>query len=1299
MKMRVVSLIQSSLLIVVIICLLASPWDGADARARRPLSTGSGTVLAPVSDVLIEMPEGTDPTEMVLRIAVPDCSVRESYQNGRLFHAIHIPGYGNTGRAGEPMLPVKGYYLAVPEGAYIQIAVLESEIDTRSGVSVQPAPRSTVRGDEPYVGREFCLDASLYAADRFYPEGPVEIGSYGYLRDVRVVQLRIRPVQFNPRRAEIRVHRNLRVKVDLTGGAFPHRPQSESVRTTGDEPFEAIYRNVILNYCPGIAMPDRLGEHVALDEGDGEYLENHPYKVMIEEDGIYEITYQDLIDAGADPNGVDPATIKMFKGGAETAIFVSGQLDGRFDPVDAIRFFAQENMSPFSRINVYWLSWGSRPGLRAENVACCPGDSFPVPGAFIDTLHFEENHDYRAALPDGEGKDHWFWEKLGAPSTGEYPLNIPDIASGTHDATITVYMHGFTEETHWTEISFNRYLGADRTWNGIVEYMTSFPVPSRYISHEANRLYVNCPSEDPFDQILFNWVEVAYRRAHVARDGGLRFVDSGSGPNQYEVTGFPDGDIELLRITNPLRVERMVDHAARDGGGAWTLVFEDTLDGGEYLAVAAGSMKKPAGIVRDEPSNLRSPAHQADYIVITHPLFIDAAKELVTYRRSEGLGVYVATTDDVYDEFSYGNLDPGAIKDFVSHAYHCWQQPAPVYLLLVGDASCDYRGYVSGGDDNFVPTHLFIAQHMDHVTSSDDWFGCVAGDDLLPDMLVGRITARSESDVAGYIEKVIAYETESDGEPWRMTAVLVADDPDDAGEFTVICDTLAENFFVPAGFDTVKIYYDRYASACRQMIIDAIDEGCCFCTYVGHGSNDRWAYERMFVTRDIGEMSNATRYPVVVTNTCKNGWFDFPLASFPYSLAEEFARAPLRGAVACWSFSGLSFAPHAELLAQYLYGALLFDGNHIFGSAACQAKVQYLAVPFVYWDQAVMLILLGDPALEMGFEARPDLLVGDIDFRPRYPGAGNPDTLDAVIFNAGRADAAGAVVSFTHGHPDSVGSEVLGEVTLATLAAGGNVTASAVWDSVPDIGSYPIYVRVDPACYITESCEWNNTDFDTLTVRPPCAPGDTVPPTVMLYVDGKQVGTEFGDADFTSPSPGIEAEIRDMESGINIGELHVTLNGAVIEDYEMEHDGIGSPLVTVRYHPASLADDVYTFRVRVSDCGCALNTVETAVTFVVESALILRDVTNYPNPCREGTCFRYSLSQPAREVTLKIYAVTGALLRTVRCSPGGRNCNEFDWDGNGRHGNPLSSGVYFYRLTAEGPRGRNEAFGKFVIVR
>ena len=62
------------------------------------------------------------------------------------------------------------------------------------------------------------------------------------------------------------------------------------------------------------------------------------------------------------------------------------------------------------------------------------------------------------------------------------------------------------------------------------------------------------------------------------------------------------------------------------------------------------------------------------------------------YRASRGLGVEVVKIQDIYDEFSYGLKDARAIKDFLGYAYNNWNSNGhPTYVLLVGDASLDYR--------------------------------------------------------------------------------------------------------------------------------------------------------------------------------------------------------------------------------------------------------------------------------------------------------------------------------------------------------------------------------------------------------------------------------------------------------------------------------------------------------------------------------------------------------------------------------------------------------------------------------
>ena len=83
-----------------------------------------------------------------------------------------------------------------------------------------------------------------------------------------------------------------------------------------------------------------------------------------------------------------------------------------------------------------------------------------------------------------------------------------------------------------------------------------------------------------------------------------------------------------------------------------------------------------------------------------------------------------------------------------------------------------------------------------------------------------------------------------------------------------------------------------------------------------------------------------------------------------------------------------------------------------------------------------------------------------------------------------------------------------------------------------------------------------------------------------------------------------------------------------------------------------------------------------------ETALL----TNYPNPFNPETWIPYQLAKPT-EVTLHIYAVDGTLVRTL--SLGHKPVGIYQsrsraayWDGKNEVGEPVSSGIYFYTLTA-----------------
>ena len=83
-----------------------------------------------------------------------------------------------------------------------------------------------------------------------------------------------------------------------------------------------------------------------------------------------------------------------------------------------------------------------------------------------------------------------------------------------------------------------------------------------------------------------------------------------------------------------------------------------------------------------------------------------------------------------------------------------------------------------------------------------------------------------------------------------------------------------------------------------------------------------------------------------------------------------------------------------------------------------------------------------------------------------------------------------------------------------------------------------------------------------------------------------------------------------------------------------------------------------------------------------ESALL----PNYPNPFNPETWIPYRLSKPA-DVTLTIYAVDGQMVRHLALGhqPAGIYQSRFRaayWDGKNAIGEPVTSGLYFYTLTA-----------------
>ena len=119
----------------------------------------------------------------------------------------------------------------------------------------------------------------------------------------------------------------------------------------------------------------------------------------------------------------------------------------------------------------------------------------------------------------------------------------------------------------------------------------------------------------------------------------------------------------------------------------------------------------------------------------------------------------------------------------------------------------------------------------------------------------------------------------------------------------------------------------------------------------------------------------------------------------------------------------------------------------------------------------------------------------------------------------------------------------------------------------------------------------------------------------------------------------------------------------------------GAPTYVFRYNHRGDRLDLYRDR----DVGAAP---ALSKTVPKENALF----ANYPNPFNPETWIPYQLATPAN-VKVAIYAADGTLVRTLALGPQVAGMYQSKgravyWDGRNALGEPVSSGVYFYTLTA-----------------
>jgi hypothetical protein len=824
-----------------------------------------------------------------------------------------------------------------------------------------------------------------------------------------------------------------------------------------------------------------------------------------------------------------------------------------------------------------------------------------------------------------------------------------------------------------------------------------------------------------------NWFELQGRRTLAASAGTqLLFRDWLSVQPGAEATFsilHNGSNLSVWEITNPLEPLAMTVSS-----NATQCFFNRDLSRlREYVAFSNSSLLQPIALGKQANQDLHGTG-QVTYIIITHSSLLTEAQRLASFHQQKnGYSFVIATAEQVYQEFSGGQPDPTALREFVKMFYDragADSTKRPRYLLLFGSASFDYRNRVPG-NSNLVPGYESVNSLEPLFTyTSDDFFGMLKdGDDInrndpktTLDLGIGRIPARTVSEARTMVDKIIRYYAAASMGPWRNQTVFVADDKDlnlHLEDAEAIAATAAvSNPLQNQG----KIYLDAFPvvsgssgaryPAVNDAIVSQVFNGALLVNYSGHGSYQRLADEAVLTQEELNRFSNPDKLPLFITASCDFAPHDDPSRN---SLGMGILTGTANGAIALLTTTRLVFAySNRQMNENYLRIAMrpLSSGQYLtLGESVQQAK-NYTSLTTGDLLNNRKFALLGDPAMRLAFpEGRVRLTT--INGAP-ISGTDTMRALQKYTFTGEVTDGQGNILQNFNGRVlptvydkeqtvktrgNDPASKVVAYNQQTNILYKGKATVTngrfQFSFIVPnDINYQPGKARI--SLYAENGIsDANGVNTDLSIGGGTSLVVDNAGPQILPYLNDDL----FLNGGLTNENPVLLVKLYDSSgistSGTGIGhDLTAVIDGVernilLLNDfYTAEQDSYQRGQVL--FQLPTLTEGKHSIRIKAWDV--ANNSSEATLDFVVvkKDRLQVTELRNFPNPFQRSTTFSFEHNQPNTDldVTIRIFNTAGGLVKQIHriVNTGGtRNC-QINWAGDNQSGAKLTKGIYIYSI-------------------
>jgi len=685
-------------------------------------------------------------------------------------------------------------------------------------------------------------------------------------------------------------------------------------------------------------------------------------RLITSEAGMHRVTHEQLLNQfGVDLTGLPHGNMGLSLNGRPVPLKTSGT-GRRFGAGGYIEFYAEAADNLYTDKQSFTLSLLSREEVLANerlnfgSVINKFNNSQSAAQSYQHTVVVEENLFYDFSTPSATDPFHYGQVfGIGDAIGGSYNFSLDDVAGSA--ASIEIEMIGLLDfpiqgNDHHFEAVVNGITVGDQQFDG--NSLSKLTVEAN-VSEGANTVGFNFRgiAGVPFDFLAMNRAVVRYERYATAVDG---YLEGRFNSAQARISNMNTDNATVYRRNADGGIDEIRGGRTNAGGVSFSTNGVDA----DYIVVADGAyMQIDSVMAINDASAINSGS--AEYLIIAHPSLMGPTLDELVALRSQKYSVKVVDVNDIYTEYGNSLANADSIQDYINFAVANLDTR---FVVIVGSDTYDYKGFLTDSV-SLVPTRYVSTQGGSlrvNQTASDAVYGDI-DEDGVPDVPVGRLSARTPTELGFIMQKITDYEAR---QGYSGVILMAADEDDDGANISFAEDAQDMIDAIPGNLgSSVRGDFRAFPSVdgveqARDKLNTAVNLGVSVVSYIGHSSQQTWSRTTppMFTAAEAQELTNDGKPAIFTQWGCWNTYFVDPAGN---SMADILLSRSNTGAVAVMGASTLTSANDERALGIELNRTLYTEGLTV-GEAVIRAK-QNLAQTL---DSDAMQLgwqILGDPAL------------------------------------------------------------------------------------------------------------------------------------------------------------------------------------------------------------------------------------------------------------------------------------------------------------------------------------------------